>query len=108
MEKTWSYKDYQVQEGLKPGTQHFQYFYVIRDGDNKRCSYCVWIDDDALSEFDPSRKFEMIADLHSETWKTWVKENLDREDFRNLVLKHSREGKEEIDLDKEKETMSPD
>jgi len=105
MENTWSYKDYQIQEGMKPQTSHFQYFYTIFNGTEKICNYCVWIEDDALSNFNPSRDFEAIATSQKGEWSYWVKDNLDRKDFRNLVLKHDQEGKEEIDLDKMKEKI---
>jgi len=106
--KTWSYSDYRIQEGLKPEAQYFQYFYAVFEGDKKICSYCVWIDDNALSKFDPSRNVELIADSHKEEWGDWVKGNLDRKDFRNLVLKYAQEGKEVIDLNEKKERISPE
>jgi len=49
-EKTWSYKNYQVKEGLKPGSKHFQYFFVVSEKDKKKCNYCIWIDDETLSD----------------------------------------------------------
>ena len=29
-EKMWSYKDYQIKEGLKPDSKHFQYFFLAK------------------------------------------------------------------------------
>jgi len=108
MEKTWSYRDYQIHEGMKPSAAHFQYFYTIYNGPEKICNYCIWIEDEALSEFDPSRNFKAIAGSHKADWSTWVKGNIDRKDFRNLVLKHGQGYKEEIDLDQTKEKISMD
>ena len=48
-EKTWSYKNYQIKEGLKPGSKHFQYFFMLLEKDKKKCNYCVWIDDETLT-----------------------------------------------------------
>ena len=45
MENQWSYKNYQIKDGLKPGATHFQYFYVVSEEGKKRCNYCVWIED---------------------------------------------------------------
>jgi hypothetical protein len=108
MEITWSYKDYRINEGMKPQASHFQYFYTVFKGAEKICHYCVWIEDDALSKFDPSQNFEAIANSHMKEWSAWVKGNLDRKDFRNLVLKHGQNVKEEIDLDKAKGKISLD
>jgi hypothetical protein len=47
MENQWSYKNYRIKDGLKPGSRHFQYFYVVSEGGAKKSSYCVWIEDDA-------------------------------------------------------------
>jgi hypothetical protein len=108
MENTWAYKEYRIHEGMKPESRHFQYFYTIFNGTEKVCNYCVWIEDDVLSRFDSSRNFESIANSQKAEWAVWVEENIDRKDFRNLVLKHSQEGKEEIDLDNAKEKISLD
>jgi len=48
-EKTWSYKNYEIREGLKPGSKHFQYFFLVLEKDKKKCNYCVWIDDADLA-----------------------------------------------------------
>jgi hypothetical protein len=108
MEITWSYKIYQVHEGMKPKAPHFQYFYTVLDGKDKICNYCIWIEDDALSRFDSSCDFESIANSHRGEWSVWVKDNLDRKIFRNMAMKYSKDGKEEIDLDKAKGKISID
>ena len=48
-ENTWRYKDLQITEGRKPGSKQFQYFFAVSEGGEKKCNYCVWIDDEALS-----------------------------------------------------------
>jgi hypothetical protein len=53
-EKKWLYKNLQITEGLKPESKHFQYFFVISEGGEKKCNYCVWMDDEALSCLAPS------------------------------------------------------
>jgi hypothetical protein len=45
MENEWSYKSLSVKEGLKPGIKHFQYFFVVSERGQKKCKYCVWIED---------------------------------------------------------------
>ncbi len=35
-EKNWSYKNFQIREGLKPGSNHFQYFFVVSEGGEKK------------------------------------------------------------------------
>jgi hypothetical protein len=107
MERKWKHKEFDVEENLKPGSKHFQYFFVVTEKGQKKCNYCVWIEDEALSRFDRSRDFDSIVSGKREDWKGWVKEKLDQGDFRNLVLKFGGEGQVEIDLDRipEKVTM---
>jgi hypothetical protein len=106
MEGEWSYKGLKVKEGLKPGSEQFQYFFVLSDGEQKKCHYCVWIEDDALSHFDPKGDFKAIFEANREDWSRWVKEKIDLKDFRNVVLKFDKEGREELDLDKLDEKLS--
>ena len=106
-EKTWSYKDFQILEGLKPERGHFQYFFVVSEKGAKKCSYCVWIDDDSLGGFDPSKGFETIASSEREAWSKWVRSKIDQGDFRNLVLKLEASGQKEIDLGAEGEKLAP-
>ncbi|MBU2498915.1 MAG: hypothetical protein KKE57_08450 [Proteobacteria bacterium] len=108
MEKKWTYKDFDVKENLKPGSKHFQYFFLVTEKGQKRCNYCVWIEDKALSRFDQSKDFDLVVSAKREDWKGWVKEKIDQGDFRNLVLKFGEEGQVEIDLDKTTEKLSLD
>ncbi len=98
MEKQWVYKNYEIKEGLKPGAKHFQYFYLVSEGGEKKCNYCVWIEDDALSRFDPSKNFDTVVSSQREDWNKWVTGKIDADDFRNVVLKVGEKGQEEIDL----------
>ena len=98
MEEQWSYKGYDIRDGLKPGSKHFQYFYVVSEQSKKKCNYCVWITDEALTRFGGKGDFDAIASSQRDAWKQWVKEKIDAGDFDNKVLKFSKEGKEEIDL----------
>jgi hypothetical protein len=100
MEEEWSYKSLSVKEGLKPGSTHFQYFFVVSEGEQKKCNYCVWIEDEALSHFDPTGDFNAIFEAHRGDWSKWVKEKIDQKDFRNIVLKFDQEGHKEMDLNK--------
>jgi len=108
MEERWSYRDYQINEGLKPGSKHFQYFFVVSEEGQKKCNYCVWIEDDALTRFGESGNFENIVSSHRENWNKWVRDKIDQGDFRNLVLKFEKEGQIEVDLDKMKEKVTMD
>ena len=108
MEKEWSYKNLKVKEGLKPGSKHFQYFYLVSDEGQKRCNYCVWIDDESLLRFSASKDFKEILDAHEADWSQWVKDKIDRKDFRNLVLMFDKEGQKEMDLDKMDKKLSMD
>ncbi len=98
MENRWSYKDYQIEDGLKPGSSHFQYFYIVSEGGRKRSTYCVWIEDEALSRFERSGDFTSIASSQRETWNRWVKSKIDAKDFGNKVLKFEKGGEKEIEL----------
>ena len=98
MQQTWSYSNYEVKEGLKPGSSQFRYFFAISEKGEKKCNYCIWITDDALSRFDPSGDFDAIVSSHKETWHAWVRGKLDATDFRNRALKFEKTGETEIDL----------
>ena len=90
MEKKWSYKNYEVEAGLKPGSKHFQYFFVVSEGGEKKCNYCVWIEDEALTRFDPSKNFDSIVSSQGEAWKKWVLGKIDAGDFQSKVLKFEK------------------
>jgi hypothetical protein len=108
-EKKWSYKNFDINEGLKPGSKHFQYFFVVSEKGKKKCNYCVWIDDENLAHFAThSKEFEEIASLKREQWKTWVQEKIDQSDFRNLVLKLEKSGQREIDLSEMEKVLKPE
>ena len=70
-----SCKVYQITEGLKPGSSHFQYFYVVSEGGQK-CNYCVWVEDKALSRFESSGDFDAIVASQREAWTKWVKRKI--------------------------------
>ena len=97
-EKVWSYGNFQVREGLKPESEHFQYFFVISEGGEKKCTYCIWVEDEALSRFAPSKKFDEISSSGREDWNKWVRAKIDHGDFRNRVLKVEKSGQKEVDL----------
>jgi hypothetical protein len=98
VEQQWTYKEFDIRGGLKPEVPHFQYFFVVSQGPQKRWRYCVWIEDDALTHFDPAGNKAVILDSNREAWLEWVKGKLDRGDFRDLVLKFDKEGRSEFDL----------
>ena len=98
MENQWPYKNYQIKDGLKPGSKHFQYFYVLLENENKRCNYCVWIVDEALSRFNKSGDFASIVSSQRDIWNKWVKGKIDEGDFGNKVLKYEIDGEKEIEL----------
>jgi hypothetical protein len=108
MEEHWTYKNYQIRDGLKPGSKHFQYFYVIKEGAEKKCNYCVWIVDEALSRFDKSNNFSAIVSSQREIWNKWVKEKIDAGDFRNKVFKFEKDREKEIELSEMTEYISMD
>lgn len=108
MQKTWSYKNYEIKEGLKPGSSKFRYFFTVSERNEKKCSYCVWIGDDALSRFDASKDFNAIVSSQSDAWREWVEEKIDAEDFRNRALKIGATGEEEINLSEMKEHVTFD
>jgi hypothetical protein len=94
----WKYKNFQVKEGLKPKSKHFQYFFVVSEGNKKKCNYCVWIDDDHLTSLSASKTFDEIVSSGREEWSQWVRKKIDQEDFRNLVWKVEKTGQKEMDL----------
>jgi len=95
----WSYKELEIKEGLKPGSKHFQYFFVVSEGGEKKCNYCVWIDDEKLPLFSSSKSFGEIISLHREEWTQWVKDKIDQKDFRNLAWRLEKTGPREINLE---------
>lgn len=106
--KDWSYKNFQIKEGLKPESSQFRYFFSVSEGSEKKSRYCVWILPDGLARFDPSKNFEAIASSHSEKWGQWVKGKIDSGDFSNRVLKNDANGETEIALDEMDEKLSMD
>jgi hypothetical protein len=108
MQTTWSYKNYEIKEGLKPGSSQFRYFFAVSEGGQKKCNYCVWIVDDAISRFDPSKDFNSIVSSHKETWHKWVKEKIDAADFKNRALKFEKTGEKEIALSEMAEHVTMD
>jgi len=107
-EKMWSYKDFEINEGFKPGSKHFQYFFAVSEKGKKKCNYCVWIDDENLTQLTNSNEIEGIISLKREEWSKWVQTKIDKGDFRNLVLKLEKKGQKEIDLDKSEKKLEPD
>jgi hypothetical protein len=98
MQKAWRYKDYEIQEGLKPGSTTFRYFFVVSEKGMRKANYCVWIKDDALSRFDESRNFDSIILSQRENWSKWVKQKIDEQDFQDRALKFEKVGESEINL----------
>lgn len=105
MEKKWPYKDYEIEAGLKPGSEHFQYFFSVFKDKEKKCNYCVWIEDDALSRFGGGENFDAIVASEGEAWEKWVKAQIDAGDFQNKVLKFEKDGEKEIDLSEMREHL---
>ena len=108
MDENWAYKNYQIKDGLKPGSKHFQYFYIVVEEGEKKCNYCVWIVDEALYRFDKSKDFSAIVSSHKESWRSWVKGKIDAGDFKSKVLKYEKDGDKEIELSEMTEYLSMD
>jgi hypothetical protein len=105
---TWSYKELEIKEGLKPDSKHFQYFFVVTKGGEKKCNYCVWIDDDQLSRFSAAGSVEDIISSQRKQWIQRVQEKIDQGDFRNLVWRFGEAGQQEINLEDLGEELKPD
>jgi hypothetical protein len=108
MQHTWFHKSYQIRDGLKPGSKHFQYFYVVLEEGQKKSNYCVWIEDEALSCFAPLEDFDSVVSSQRETWNKWVMSKIDEGDFGNKVLKIDRNGEREIELSEMSAHLSMD
>lgn len=108
MQSKWTYKNYEIKEGLKPGSKTFRYFFKILENGEKKSNYCIWIVDDALTRFDPSEDFSRIVASHKVEWQQIVKEKIDAEDFRNRALKYGKEGHEEINLADMSDHITPE
>jgi hypothetical protein len=106
-EKTWSYGNFRIVEGLKPESGHFQYFFTVFERGNKKCRYCIWIDDENLDRYGRAEGFEEIASLKREEWSEWVRGKIDDGNFADLVLKLEKEGQKEIDLGDMNEKLKP-
>ena len=108
MQKTWLYNNYEIKEGLKPGSSQFRYFFAVFESCEKKCNYCVWIMDEALSRFDKSKDFNSIVSSQKKIWHEWVKEKIEASDFRNRALKFEKTGEKEIDLSEMAEHVTMD
>jgi len=104
----WSYKQLEINEGLKPQSRHFQYFFVVSEGGKQKCNYCVWIDDKNLGLLSSSKSFDEIISAHKGEWTEWVKDKIDEEDFRNLVWRVEKTGWREINLGELDEKLEPE
>ena len=103
--ENWFYKNLQITEGLKPESKHFQYFFMISEGGEKKCNYCVWVDDETLSSLAPSKNFQEVVTLKRKEWVAWVKGKIDKGDFRNLALRMEKTGQKETTLSEMKEKI---
>jgi len=108
MQTTWTYKNYEIEEGLKPGSKTFRYFFKILEGGGKKCNCCVWIADEALSQFDQAKKFDAIVASQKDAWHRWVRGKIDEGDFRNRALKIEKEGQLEINLSDMSDHIKPE
>jgi len=108
MQKKWTYKNYEIEEGLRPGSSKFQYFFVVSEKGMKKSNYCVWIQGDALSRFDQSENFDTIISAQREKWTTWIKGKIDAQDFQNRALKYDKTGETEINLSEMNEHVTMD
>ncbi|WP_319406834.1 hypothetical protein [uncultured Desulfosarcina sp.] len=108
MQNTWTYKNFEIREGLKPGSKTFRYFFRVLEDGKKKCNYCIWIVDDALTRFDPSTDFKAIVAFCQADWHQWVMGKIDGGDFRNRALKFEKTGEQEINLSEMKEHVRPD
>lgn len=98
MQKKWTYKNYEIQEGLKPGSKTFRYFFVVSEKGMKKSNYCFWIKDEALSHFDQNKNFDTIIASQRENWSKLMKDKIDAQDFQNRALKFDKTGVTEINL----------
>ena len=108
METRWNYNNFQVEEGLKSGTDKFRYFFKVNKGGEKKCNYCVWIEDEALVRFDKAKNFDAIISSQKNSWNRWVQEKIDEGDFNSKVYRFWKNGQEEIDLSEADEYLSID
>ena len=108
MEECWDYKNYHIKDGLKPESRHFQYYYVVSEGSEKRCNYCVWIVNEALSRFDTADDFSAIVSSQRDIWNKWVTDKIDAGDFKSKVLKFEKDASKEIELSEMAEYLSMD
>ena len=108
MKDAWTYKNHEIEEGLKPGSTTFRYFFKIMENGEKKCNYCVWVADDALARLVPSKDFDAILAANKAGWQQLVKDKIDNGDFRNRALKIEVEGQCEIDLSDMARHIKPD
>ena len=108
MNMKWKYSNYEIQDGIKPGSKTFRYFFVVSENNKKKSNYCVWIKDEALSRFDKSRNFDKIISSQREKWIDWIKEKIDTQDFQNRALLFDKTGKTEINLSEMDEHVTLD
>ena len=108
MQTKWTYKNCEIEEGLKPGSKTFRYFFKVLEGGEKKCNCCVWIADEALSQFDQAKNFDAIVASQKDAWHDWVKGKIDEGDFRNRALKIGEEGQLEINLSEMSDHVKPE
>jgi hypothetical protein len=100
--KKWNYKDFEIEESLKPGADKFQYFFRVQEAGAKKYTYCIWITDDIINakskKASKSEQFEDVMKSDRETWVNWVKSKIDQGFFSDLALKIDATGENEIKL----------
>lgn len=109
MPKIWEYKDYTVDEGMKPHDENYkpdfyQYFFIVKKGDERIFKYCIWTSKEAVEKH-PELTAEASSTGHKIPESVYqralsrVKEKIDTGDFDNRLLEFSEAGEREVPLD---------
>lgn len=109
MSKTWAYGDCVIEEGAKPHeeeykTDYYQYFFIVKRGEDRVFKYCVWVEEDAVLK-DKAYAEERVRTGHKIPEAVYqqavaaVLAKIDTSDYSDRLLRLSGDGIEEIDLD---------
>ena len=108
-EKIYPYKQYEIEEGVAPDSEQFNYYFMVTEEGKKIAHFVVHVDDSVLAETEVFEKGcrgviegEFVA-KHRSDWQRWVHERIDKGYLRDMLLLIDKHQAREVDMKKELE-----